>query len=40
VADFVEAIQENHASSVREPGNVRFDLLQSVDDPTRIDGRC
>lgn len=36
VTDFVEAISENHASSVQEPGNVRFDILQSMDDPTRF----
>jgi autoinducer 2-degrading protein len=36
VADFVEAIRENHERSVREPGNLRFDILQSVDDPTRF----
>jgi autoinducer 2-degrading protein len=36
VADFVEAIRENHEASVAEPGNLRFDILQSVDDPTRF----
>jgi autoinducer 2-degrading protein len=36
VADFAAAIRENHESSIREPGNVRFDILQSVDDPTRF----
>ncbi len=36
VADFLEAIRENHKSSVREPGNLRFDILQSKDDPTRF----
>ena len=36
VADFVEAIRVNHEGSVREPGNIRFDILQSVDDPTRF----
>ena len=36
VPDFVESIRENHASSVQEPGNLRFDILQSVDDPTRF----
>jgi len=33
---FVEAIRQNQAGSVREPGNVRFDVLQSRDDPTRF----
>ena len=36
VADFLEAIRENHEASVREPGNLRFDILQSVDEPTRF----
>lgn len=36
VTDFLEAIRENHEASVREPGNLRFDILQSVDDPTRF----
>jgi (4S)-4-hydroxy-5-phosphonooxypentane-2,3-dione isomerase len=36
VADFVQSVEENHRSSVKEPGNVRFDILQSVDDPTRF----
>jgi autoinducer 2-degrading protein len=33
---FVEAIRTNHLASVREPGNLRFDVLQSRDDPTRF----
>jgi autoinducer 2-degrading protein len=33
---FVEATRVNHESSIREPGNRRFDVLQSVDDPTRF----
>ena len=33
---FLEAIRANHASSVREPGNLRFDVLRSPDDPTRF----
>jgi autoinducer 2-degrading protein len=36
VADFIEAIAANHEGSVREPGNYRFDILQSADDPTRF----
>ena len=36
VADFVEAMRANHEGSIREPGNLRFDILQSVDDPTRF----
>lgn len=33
---FVEASRKNHEGSVREPGNVRFDVLQSAEDPTRF----
>ncbi len=36
VPDFIESIRVNHEHSVREPGNVRFDILQSFDDPTRF----
>jgi autoinducer 2-degrading protein len=33
---FVAATRANHEASVREPGNRRFDVLQSPDDPTRF----
>jgi autoinducer 2-degrading protein len=36
VADFIASIGKNHERSVLEPGNLRFDILQSVDDPTRF----
>ena len=36
VADFIDSIRENHERSVLEPGNLRFDILQSADDPTRF----
>jgi autoinducer 2-degrading protein len=36
VGDFIEAIRPNHEASVKEPGNLRFDILQSADDPTRF----
>ena len=36
VADFIESIRDNHEHSVLEPGNLRFDILQSTDDPTRF----
>jgi autoinducer 2-degrading protein len=36
VVDFIEAIRLNHEGSVREPGNLRFDILQSPEDPTRF----
>lgn len=36
VNDFIAASFENHNSSVREPGNLRFDFVQQADDPTRF----
>lgn len=36
VPDFIDAIRANHEGSIQEPGNVRFDILQSADDPTRF----
>lgn len=33
---FVEETRRNHAGSAREPGNLRFDVLQSESDPTRF----
>ncbi len=33
---FIEATRANHEASVREPGNRRFDVLQSADDPCRF----
>ena len=36
IADFIEATRLNHDGSIREPGNRRFDVLQSADDPTRF----
>ena len=36
VAAFEEAMLENARASVLEPGNVRFDVLRSVEDPTRF----
>jgi autoinducer 2-degrading protein len=36
VAAFKAAIEKNHAASVLEPGNLRFDVLQDPDDPTRF----
>jgi len=34
--DFIEATRENHSESVHEPGNKRFDVLRSTDDPCRF----
>ena len=36
VAGFIAATRANHEASIREPGNRRFDVLQSPDDPTRF----
>jgi autoinducer 2-degrading protein len=33
---FIAATRQNHLGTRTEPGNVRFDVLQSVDDPTRF----
>lgn len=33
IDDFIEATRQNHLASVDEPGNLRFDVLQSVDHP-------
>jgi (4S)-4-hydroxy-5-phosphonooxypentane-2,3-dione isomerase len=36
VREFTEAMIENHKASVRESGNLRFDVLQKADDPCRF----
>lgn len=36
VDDFIEATIANHNRSIEEPGNMRFDVLQCTDDPTRF----
>ena len=33
---FIAATRANHEASIREPGNRRFDVLQSPDDPARF----
>lgn len=33
VEDFIRASETNHHSSVKEPGNLRFDILQKGDNP-------
>lgn len=33
---FIAATRLNHAASVTEPGNRRFDVLQAPDDPARF----
>lgn len=34
--EFIEASKENHKNSINEPGNLRFDILQHIDDPSRF----
>lgn len=36
IEDFIEASRANHEQSVKEPGNRRFDVLQSRDDPAKF----
>lgn len=33
---FIDATRANHEASIREPGNIRFDVLRSVEDPNRF----
>lgn len=36
VEAFAEATLDNHRHSVKEPGNLRFDVLRSVENPTEF----
>lgn len=36
IQDFIKATVLNHNQSVKEPGNLRFDLVQQADDPCRF----
>lgn len=36
VDGFIAATRANHAVSIAEPGNRRFDVLQAPDEPTRF----
>lgn len=36
VEDFIQASTANHENSVREPGNLRFDVLQDPQDLTHF----
>ena len=36
IRDFIDATIENHKNSIKEPGNLRFDLLQCSTDKTRF----
>jgi len=36
IDDFIKATIENHNNSIKEPGNLRFDVLQCKDDPAKF----
>ena len=36
IETFIEATRRNHEASVQEPGNRRFDVLQSAEDPAQF----
>lgn len=36
VDDFIEATNKNHEGSIKEPGNMRFDFLQSLEDSKKF----
>lgn len=36
IAEFKAACRLNHEHSIREPGNLRFDVLQSTDEPSQF----
>jgi len=36
IGEFIHATTTNHLESVKEPGNLRFDLIQQVNDPCRF----
>lgn len=36
VQDFIEAAIMNHENSVKEPGNMRFDIIQDMEDETKF----
>lgn len=36
IQKFIEISRENHKCSVKEPGNLRFDILQDASNPTKF----
>lgn len=36
ISDFIEATRLNHESSIQEPENLRFDVLQDPEDPSQF----
>lgn len=36
IPDFIQACEKNHAKSIKEPGNLRFDVLRDALDSTKF----
>ena len=36
VKEFIDATRENHEHSIKENGNLRFDIIQEANDPTKF----
>lgn len=36
IENFISECTKNHKNSIKEPGNMRFDILQSKEDPTKF----
>jgi (4S)-4-hydroxy-5-phosphonooxypentane-2,3-dione isomerase len=36
IQDFINATRFNHENSIKEPGNLRFDILQDIQDPNKF----
>jgi len=36
IKPFIDATRENHENSIKEPGNLRFDILQDAADPNKF----
>jgi len=36
VEEFIRVTEDNHRNTIREPGALRFDVIQQADDPTRF----
>jgi len=36
VDEFIRATEDNHRHTIQEPGALRFDVIQQLDDPTRF----
>jgi (4S)-4-hydroxy-5-phosphonooxypentane-2,3-dione isomerase len=36
IEDFIQETEENNRHSIQETGNLRFDVLQSITDPSRF----